>query len=172
MSFNKNEMLPDDTELTAFKRLKPKGFPSPANDYQETGIDLNKLLVGKVASTYFLRVAGDSMVDAQIFDGDLLIVDSSQIAEHGDVVIAAVDGEYKVRNLVEHPRMALVAMNPAYKPIYITEATPLHIFGVVTYIISPVSSCEPPSCTHWLMLIRFMHPVRRFLDPIYGESLL
>lgn len=140
MSFHENEMLPDDTELTAFKRLKPKGFPSPANDYHELGIDLNKLLVDKAASTYFLRVEGDSMSDALIFDGDLLIVDSSQIAEHGDLVIAAVDGEYKVRNLVEHPRLALVATNPAYQPIYITEATPLLIFGVVTYTISPASS--------------------------------
>lgn len=140
MSFHENEMLPDDTELTAFKRLKPKGFPSPANDYQESGIDLNKLLISKAASTYFLRVEGDSMIEAQIYDGDLLIVDSSQIAGHGDVVIAAVDGEYKVRNLVEHPRLSLVAMNPAYRPIYINDATPLHIFGVVTYIISPAAS--------------------------------
>ncbi|MCZ4061246.1 translesion error-prone DNA polymerase V autoproteolytic subunit [Pantoea sp. LMR881] len=140
MSFEKNEALPDDAEIPGFIRLKPKGFPSPANDYHESGIDLNKLLVGKAVSTYFLKVEGDSMVDAHIYDGDLLIVDSSKIAEHGDVVIAAVDGEYKVRNLVKHPRVSLVAMNPKYPPIDITEATPLHIFGVVTYIISPAQS--------------------------------
>ncbi len=67
-------------------------LPSPAADYIEQRIDLNELLVSHPSSTYFVKATGDSMIDAGINDGDLLVVDSSRTAEHGDIVIAAVDG--------------------------------------------------------------------------------
>jgi DNA polymerase V len=67
-------------------------FPKPAADYVEQRIDLNELLVAHPSSTYFVKAAGDSMIEAGISDGDLLVVDSSRTAEHGDIVIAAVEG--------------------------------------------------------------------------------
>ncbi|MDR8290400.1 translesion error-prone DNA polymerase V autoproteolytic subunit, partial [Acinetobacter baumannii] len=70
------------------------GFPSPAQDYVEQRIDLNELLINHPSATYFVKAAGDSMIEGGISEGDLLVVDSSRKAEHGDIVIAAVDGEF------------------------------------------------------------------------------
>lgn len=75
------------------------GFPSPAQDYVEKRIDLNELLVQHPSATYFVKAAGDSMIDAGIDEGDLLVVDSARKAEHGDIVIAAVGGEFTVKKL-------------------------------------------------------------------------
>ncbi|MGF4651986.1 translesion error-prone DNA polymerase V autoproteolytic subunit, partial [Klebsiella pneumoniae] len=75
------------------------GFPSPAQDYVEQRIDLNELLINHPSATYFVKAAGDSMIEGGISEGDLLVVDSSRKAEHGDIVIAAVDGEFTVKKL-------------------------------------------------------------------------
>ncbi|MDP0763379.1 S24 family peptidase, partial [Klebsiella pneumoniae] len=72
-----------------FADLVQCGFPSPAQDYVEKRIDLNELLVQHPSATYFVKAAGDSMIDAGIDEGDLLVVDSARKAEHGDIVIAA-----------------------------------------------------------------------------------
>ena len=82
-----------------FSDRVPCGFPSPAADYVEQCIDLNELLIQHPSSTYFVKTAGDSMIDAGIGDGDLLVVDSSRTASHGDIVIAAVEGEFTVKRL-------------------------------------------------------------------------
>lgn len=71
----------------------------PAQDYVEKRIDLNELLVQHPSATYFVKAAGDSMIDAGIDEGDLLVVDSARKAEHGDIVIAAVGGEFTVKKL-------------------------------------------------------------------------
>ncbi|MCL2892522.1 translesion error-prone DNA polymerase V autoproteolytic subunit [Brenneria tiliae] len=126
---------PDELSLPLFNDLIPAGFPSPAQDYVEQRIDLNKVCVRHPSATYFLRVSGESMVEGHISDGDLLVVDSSLEARHGDIVIAAVDGEFTVKRLQTSPRLALLPMNPAYQPIYIHSAECLDIFGVVTYAI-------------------------------------
>ena len=75
------------------------------------------------------------MKDAGIGEGDLLVVDSSRTAVHGDIVIAAVDGEFTVKKLQLHPRVQLNPMNPAYSPIVVGSEDTLDVFGVVTYII-------------------------------------
>ena len=114
------------------------GFPSPATDYVEQRIDLNALLVQHPSSTYFVKAAGDSMIDAGIGDGDLLVVDSSRTARHGDIVIAAVEGEFTVKRLQLRPIVQLNPMNSAYSPIVIGGEDALDIFGVVTFIVKAV----------------------------------
>ncbi|SFN30640.1 SOS response UmuD protein. Serine peptidase. MEROPS family S24 [Izhakiella capsodis] len=111
------------------------GFPSPAQDYVERRIDLNELLVQRPSATYFVRVSGDSMVDAGISDGDMLVVDSSLTAGHGDIVIASVGGEFTVKKLLLRPNVQLMPMNSAYSPISISSEDALDVFGVVTYVI-------------------------------------
>lgn len=118
-----------------YSTLVPCGFPSPAQDYVEKRIDLNELLVKHPSATYFVKTAGDSMVDAGIGEGDLLVVDSSLTAGHGNIVIAAVDGEFTVKRLQLRPTIQLNPMNSAYKPIVIDGEEQLNIFGVVTFII-------------------------------------
>lgn len=118
-----------------FSDLVQCGFPSPAADYVEQRIDLNELLVHHPSATYFVKAAGDSMLEAGISDGDLLVVDSSRKPGHGDIVIAAVDGEFTVKRLQLRPRIQLNPMNPAYSPILISSEDTLDVFGVVTYIV-------------------------------------
>lgn len=122
-----------------FSDRVPCGFPSPTADYVEQSIDLNKLLVQHPSSTYFVRAAGDSMIDAGIGDGDLLVVDSSRTASHGDIVIAAVEREFTVKRLQLRPTVQLNPMNSAYSPIIIGSEDALAIFGVVTFIVKAVS---------------------------------
>lgn len=140
MQLFKAELSPETALMAHFNYIVPAGFPNPAADFAEERIDLNKLLINNISATYFLKVAGDSMIDANVRDGDLVMVDSSLNAEHGDIVIAAVDGEYTIKCLQTHPTWALVPMNPNYAPIAINEEQELHVFGVVTYIISPAAS--------------------------------
>ncbi|ADO48140.1 translesion error-prone DNA polymerase V autoproteolytic subunit [[Enterobacter] lignolyticus] len=122
-----------------YSTLVPCGFPSPAQDYVEKRIDLNELLVQHPSATYFVKTSGDSMKDAGIGEGDLLVVDSSRKAHHGDIVIAAVDGEFTVKRLLLHPVIMLKAENSAYAPITIGTEDNLDIFGVVTYIVKAAS---------------------------------
>ena len=121
-----------------FSERVPCGFPSPATDYVEQRIDLNKLLIPHPSSTYFVKAAGDSMIDAGIGDGDLLVVDSSRTARHGDIVIAAVEREFTVKRLQLRPTVQLNPMNSAYSPIIIGSEDALDIFGVVTFIVKAV----------------------------------
>ena len=79
------------------------GFPSPAQDYVESRLDIGKLLVRHPNATYFVRASGESMIDGNIRDGDLLIVDSALTPEHGNIVIAAVDGEFTVKSCSATP---------------------------------------------------------------------
>lgn len=111
------------------------GFPSPAQDYVESRLDIGKLLVRHPNATYFVRASGESMIDGNIQDGDLLIVDSALTAEHGNIVIAAVDGEFTVKKLQCYPDVRLLPMNPAYAPIVFDDEAQLEIFGVVTFIV-------------------------------------
>ena len=113
------------------------GFPSPAQDYIEKRIDLNELLIQHPSSTYFVRAAGDSMIDGGINEGDLLVVDSSRTAQHGDIVIASFDGEFTAKQLQLRPTVQLNPLNSAYPPLKISAEDELEIFGVVTFIVKP-----------------------------------
>lgn len=125
--------------LPLFSDLVQCGFPSPAQDYVERRIDLNELMVQHPSATYFVKSTGDSMRDAGIGEGDLLVIDSSRTAEQGDIVIAAVDGEFTVKRLKLHPIVMLMPENPAYSPIMIGSEDNLEVFGVVTYIVKSAS---------------------------------
>ncbi|MBV2129220.1 translesion error-prone DNA polymerase V autoproteolytic subunit [Arsukibacterium indicum] len=111
------------------------GFPSPAQDYIERTLDLNELCVRHPTATFFVRVEGDSMIDAGIFDGDVLVVDRALDAEHGDIVVAAVGNEFTVKQLATRPALQLLPRNAAYPPICLRDGDELNIFGVVTNVI-------------------------------------
>ncbi len=112
------------------------GFPSPADDYVEQELNLHSHLVRNPAATFFLRAEGQSMINAGIHDGDLLVVDRSLEAAHNRVVIAALDGELMVKRLVRRQgRVWLLPENPDYPEVDITEREHVHIWGVVSYVI-------------------------------------
>lgn len=113
----------------------PAGFPSPASDYMEKTLDLNELCIRQPAATYFVRAQGESMIEAGIFDGDVLVVDRSLTARHGDIVIAEFGGELTVKRLELHPHPRMVPMNRNMAPIAIPDGADLEIFGVVTTVI-------------------------------------
>lgn len=116
------------------------GLPSPAEDYAEQRLDLNSHLIQHPSTTFFLRVSGDSMKDAGIFHGDLLVVDRSLEPSSGKIVIAAVNGELTVKRLLKDKTGAfLIAENPDYPPITLRTDDHIHIWGVVTHAIHAVS---------------------------------
>jgi len=117
------------------------GFPVPAEDYEEEYLDLHTHLVQRPASTFFLRVSGDSMKNAGIFNGDLLVVDRSLEPNSGKIVIAAVNGELTVKRLEKSKEgLRLIAENPDYPPIIVEASDHMHIWGVVTHAIHAVST--------------------------------
>lgn len=125
-----------DRALPLYLSPVAAGFPSPADDYMEERLDLHRYLVRNPAATFFLRAQGESMINAGIFDGDLLIVDRSVEAGNNRVVIAALDGELTVKRLVRRRGHVLLAPeNPDYPEIDITEREYVHIWGVVTHAI-------------------------------------
>lgn len=111
----------------------PAGFPSPAQDYFDGSVDLNKHLILDRTSTFVVRVSGDSMTGAGIYDGDELIIDRSLQPEDGNIVIAILDGELTVKRLRVSPRgVALKSENPDYPDIMIPEGASLDVWGVAT----------------------------------------
>ncbi len=122
-------------DIQLFSDAVPAGFPSPATDYCERKLDLNELCIQHPAATYFVRAQGDSMIEAGIFPGDVLVVDRSITAAHGDIVIVSVNGELTVKRLETRPTMRLVPMNSQYSPIDVPEDADLEVFGVATTVI-------------------------------------
>lgn len=107
------------------------GFPSPAEDYADKRLDINDYLVRNPVSTFFFPVKGDSMQGAEIFEGDILVVDRSVRAQHGHIVVAFVNGERLVKRLYcRDGRLALLAENPDYPPLELAEGGELVIWGV------------------------------------------
>ncbi|MGC8461901.1 MAG: LexA family protein [Candidatus Dormibacteria bacterium] len=112
------------------------GWPSPADDYVDKGLDFNEHLVQHKAATFVLTVSGHSMTGAGIFDGDEIIVDRALTPRSGDVVVAVINGELTVKRLhLEGNQVILMPENPAYRPIVLHEDEELEIFGVVTRVL-------------------------------------
>lgn len=112
------------------------GLPNQASSEVAETLDLNEMLVKRPETTFLLRVYGTSMINAGIFDNDVLIVDRSIRPSDGKVVIAAVNGELTVKRLsIEGKRVQLLPENETYPPIEITSDTDLQIMGVVTNVI-------------------------------------
>jgi DNA polymerase V len=123
--------------LPLFSTRVQAGFASPADDFVEEYLNLNELLVKHEQATYFVRVAGRSMIDANIFPDDILIVDRSLEAVHNKIVLAVIDGEVTVKRFCsENGKVILKAENPEYKDIHINGE--LNIWGVVTSIVHQV----------------------------------
>jgi DNA polymerase V len=112
------------------------GFPSPADDYIESRIDLNDVLIRHPSSTFFLRVSGDSMQGAGILDGDLLVVDRAIEPRAGRVVVAVLDGAFTLKYLNRHRgRWRLEAAHPDYPPLELSEGDDARIWGVAIHAI-------------------------------------
>ncbi len=126
-------MFTPQVRIPLFAESCAAGFPSPAQDYVEKELDLNELCIRRRASTFFVRASGSSMEELGLFDGDVMVVDRAEEAVHGDIVIAEVGGEFTVKRLQLHPRVALLPMNAAYSVIYPDE---LQLLGVVTWFFS------------------------------------
>lgn len=123
-------------ELPLYSHKVRAGFPSPADDYIEDRLDLNEKLIKDKNATFLLKVAGDSMKDAGIFEDDILIVDRSINAKDGHIVIAAIDGELTVKRLsMKSTGVFLVPENDKYPPIPVKEENDVVIWGVVTSTI-------------------------------------
>lgn len=127
----------DSPGIPFFNETVAAGFPSPAMGELNGTLDLNELCIRHPAATYFIRARGESMIGAGISDGDILVVDRSLSARHGDVIIAAVSGEFTVKRLYMRPDspVLLLPENPDYAPITITPELNAEFFGVVTHTI-------------------------------------
>ena len=115
------------------------GFPSPADDFKEIRISLDKELVKNQESTFYARVCGDSMFGAGIDDGDLLVIDKSLSPGNGKIAVCFIDGDFTVKRVVkENGKLYLKAENKKYKPIELREENELIIWGIVEYVIKKV----------------------------------
>ena len=112
------------------------GFPSPAADFMENNIDLNKELSENPLATFYIKVKGNSMIDAGINDKDVLIVDRSIEPQDNKIAICFIDGEFTVKRIkLEKDCLYLMPENSNYTPIKVTEENQLIIWGIVTYVI-------------------------------------
>lgn len=143
MSINKKQnlsfFLPDfesEIKIPFVKEGVSAGFPSPAGDFMEMNIDLNKELSENTLATFYIKVKGNSMIDAGINDKDVLVVDRSLEPQNNKIAICFIDGEFTVKRiLVEKDCLYLMPENPNYSPIKVTEENELIIWGIVTYVI-------------------------------------
>lgn len=112
------------------------GFPSPAQDFMDMSIDLNKELIKHPASTFFGRVDGDSMQDLGISHGDLLVIDKSIEPRDGKIAVCFIDGEFTIKKIkVEKKHIMLLPANDKYKPIKVTEENEFIVWGIVIHVI-------------------------------------
>ncbi len=115
------------------------GFPSPADDFKEIRISLDKELVKNKEATFYARVSGDSMIEAGLNDGDLLVIDKSLNPENGKIAVCLIDGDFTVKRIKkEKNKLFLVPENNKYKKIEVKEENELIIWGIVEYVIKKV----------------------------------
>lgn len=119
-----------------FQSFIQAGFPSPAESYLEKVCDLNDLCITNAQATYFVRVAGDSMMGDRIEPGDLLVVDCTSDPMHGKIAVVWINGEYTVKRLhFEGDKLYLIASNPDYATIPVVKGDDFKFFGHVTFVI-------------------------------------
>jgi DNA polymerase V len=129
------------SELKLLSHRISAGFPSPAADYAEEGLDLNSYLVQNKPATFLFTVKGDSMIGAGICDGDKVIVDKALKPKHKDIVVAVVDDEYTIKRLFQsRGRIELQPENPNYEPITFSEGRELQVWGVVVGVVRKYQS--------------------------------
>ncbi|MFV5694480.1 LexA family protein [Flavobacterium sp. LB3P122] len=146
MPINKEQkltfFLPDfesDLKVPFVSEGVSAGFPSPAADFMEANIDLNKELSENPMATFYIKVNGNSMIDAGINDKDVLVVDRSLEPQNNKIAICFIDGEFTVKRIqLEKDCLYLMPENPNYSPIKVTEENQLIIWGIVTYVIKKI----------------------------------
>ncbi len=112
------------------------GFPSPAEDYTEPVLDLNRYVIKNPASTFYARISGDSMVGVGIQDGDIVVIDKSLEPANDQIAVCFIDGEFTLKRIhTENGRLFLMPHNPNFPSIEITEENNFQVWGIVTYII-------------------------------------
>ena len=112
------------------------GFPSPADDFKELRISIDREVVKNEEATFYARVSGESMQGAGLDDGDLLVIDRSLEPMDNKIAICFIDGEFTVKRLkVTKDEILLIPENPKYRPIKVTEENELIIWGIVTYVV-------------------------------------
>ena len=115
------------------------GFPSPADDFLDASIDLNKTLIKNKDATFYGRVKGDSMINGGLSDGDLLIIDKSIEPKNGKIAVCFIDGEFTVKRIkIEKELIWLIPENKNYQPIKVTADNDFVIWGIVTNVIKAV----------------------------------
>ena len=143
-------MIADDTMVPpSNSSFVHAGFPSPAEHYIESPLDLNKLLVKSPDATYFVRVKTDAMIQAGIHEQDILVIDRSLDAFDGAIIVAAVDNEFFVRYLTysKNKTVRLVAAHPLYRPVLARDLQEIRLFGVVTGIVRQLRYPKKGSAT-------------------------
>ena len=126
-------------ELPLFLSRIRAGFPSPADDYLDKKLDLNEFLIKHPASTFYVKVKGDSMIKAGIYSGDILVVDRSLDPKDKKIVVAVVNGEFTVKRVrKKNEKLFLVSENDSYEPIEIKEDMDFQVWGVVLHVIHSV----------------------------------
>lgn len=146
MSINKDQKLTffnpnfdSKIKIPFMKGGVSAGFPSPAADFMENNIDLNKELSENPLATFYIKVKGNSMINAGINDKDVLVVDRSIEPRNNAIAICFIDGEFTVKRIqVAQDCLYLMPENPDYQPIKVTEENQLIIWGMVTYVIKKV----------------------------------
>jgi len=131
--------LPDTVALRFYLQRISAGFPSPAHDHSHTSLDINDYLIENKAACFLFRVEGQSMIDAHIDDGDLVVVNRALEAKHGQIVLAIVDDGYTIKTLYQRAGVIeLRPANPSFKPIRFSDGAELQIWGVVTGVVRKV----------------------------------
>lgn len=126
-------------KLPLFLSRVKAGFPSPADDYLEKKLDLNEHLIKHPAATFFVKVAGDSMINAGIFGGDILIVDRSLEGGNDKIIVAILNGEFTIKRMKKRlGKLFLVAENPNYQAIEVEDNADFEVWGVVVHVIHSV----------------------------------
>ena len=128
--------LSEKREIPFFATPISAGFPSPADDYTEISLDLNKHLIKHPAATFYAKVKGDSMINAGIHDGDLLVVDRALDIYDNCIGVCIIDGEFTVKRLKKvSGKIMLIPENSEYSPIEVTEFNDFEVWGIVAYVI-------------------------------------
>jgi DNA polymerase V len=124
------------SKLPLFLSTIHAGFPSPADDYSETLLDLNELVMHTPGATFYVRVTGDSMIDAGIHAGDVLVVDRSITPTNNAIIVAMLNSEFTIKRLFQDGQeVSLFPANRLYQPITITEEMEFQVWGVVTAVV-------------------------------------
>lgn len=129
----------EGNEVILMENTIQAGFPSPADDFKTDKISLDIALVKNKETTFYARVKGDSMIDADMDEGDILVIDKSLEPTDGKIAVCMVDGEFTVKKIkIDENCVWLIPYNKRFKPIQITEENDFVVWGIVTYIIKQV----------------------------------